>query len=60
MKNMAVPNEVLAAPVRLLVGFVGGFSWEFVRFAVKMIPACPTPANRIVRTGTADLSLNMN
>jgi hypothetical protein len=56
---MAVPNEVLGTPV-LVVGFVGGFSWELVRFAVKRIDACPAPANRTVRTGIAAFSLNMN
>jgi len=54
---MAVPNEVLGTPA-LVVGFVGGFSWALVRVAVKMIPACPVPANRIVRTGMAAFSLN--
>ena len=49
IKNVAVPNDVLAAPVAATVGFVGGFSWELVRIAFKMIPACPAPANNTVR-----------
>jgi hypothetical protein len=49
MKKLAVPNDVLAMPPSV-VGCVGGFSWAFVRVAVKITPAFPLPANRTVRS----------
>ena len=37
--NVAEPDDAGRAPPVLRVGFVGGFSCEFVRFAVKVVCA---------------------
>ena len=37
--NVAVPNDAGLEPPVLVVGFVGGFSWEFVRFANRTVSA---------------------
>jgi hypothetical protein len=42
--NVAVPNDAGLGPPVVSVGVVGGFSWEFVRFANKMVFAYPLVA----------------
>src|SRR5262245_54488883 len=39
--KIAVPNDAGLGARVVNVGTVGGFSWPFVRFANKMVAACP-------------------
>src|SRR5712692_303367 len=58
--NVAVPNDAgLGAPV-VSVGVVGGFSWELVRVADKMVFAYPLVVMKRSMRGTNKVACSRN
>jgi len=50
--NVAVPNDAGLGAPPTNVGTVGGFSWEFVRFAKRKVAAFPLVLATNTTTGT--------
>jgi len=59
--NVAVPNDAGLGPPVLVVGTVGGTSWEFVRFAKKMVSAyAPGPDSKTAIERKTIMSRSIN